>query len=72
MVTGIGQPGGKGWVRLSPRGVQEGQEVDPAQSPVRTRNVAGQMVGLPSEPVRRSGGRELRGQVTVHSGSLPG
>jgi hypothetical protein len=29
-----GQPGGKGWVRLSPRGVQEGQEVDPAQPPV--------------------------------------
>src|SRR5260370_14454719 len=31
---GAGQPGGKGWVRLSPRGVQEGQEVDPAQPPV--------------------------------------
>ena len=29
-----GQPGGKGWVRLSPGGVQEGQEVDPAQPPV--------------------------------------
>jgi hypothetical protein len=28
------QSGGKGWVRLSPRGVQEGQEVDPAPSPV--------------------------------------
>ena len=27
-------PRGKGWVRLSPRGVQEGQEVDPAQPPV--------------------------------------
>jgi hypothetical protein len=29
-----GQPGGKGWVQLSSRGVQEGQEVDPAQPPV--------------------------------------
>ena len=29
-----GQPGGEGWVRLSPRGVQEGQEVDSAQPPV--------------------------------------
>lgn len=32
-----GQPGGKGWVRLSPRGVQEGQEVDPAQPPAQVR-----------------------------------
>ena len=30
-----GQPGGKGWIRLSPRGVQEGQEVDPVQPPAR-------------------------------------
>jgi hypothetical protein len=29
-----GQPGGEGWIRLSPRGVQEGQEVDPVQPPV--------------------------------------
>ena len=34
-VAGTSQPGGKGWVRLSPRGVQESQEVDPAQPPVQ-------------------------------------
>ena len=35
-----GQSGGKGWVRLSSRGVQEGQEVDPAQPPAQVHNAA--------------------------------
>jgi uncharacterized protein YhfF len=39
-VRKAGQPGGKGWVRLSPTGVQEGQEVDPAQPPDQVPNAA--------------------------------
>jgi hypothetical protein len=39
-VAGAGQPGGKGRDRLSPQGVQEGQEVDPALPPVQVRNAA--------------------------------
>ena len=46
-----GQPGSKGWVRLSPRGGQEGQEVDPAQPPVPNPQ-RGKVVRSPG-PTRR-------------------
>jgi hypothetical protein len=69
-VAETGQPGGKGWVRLSPRGVQEGQEVDPAQPPVqaatwhvRASPVPGRYVYSCSQmrpsPYRYQGGRLL-------------
>jgi hypothetical protein len=58
-----GQPGGKGWIRLSPRGVQEGQEVDPVQPPVPS--AAHKELLEEVALLRRRVGRPSRGRAVI-------